>query len=587
MDDEKALRDFLNENPAFQDDENDKSLIFDEELKSSGFLSNKYKTFNFPEDVILTDQLQNKESNFKLPKFLQKFTAPLNLNQSVAENNYLGKDDIDNNINSIASVFSKDHEEVSGLRRVFQKSIIFLSIHLFSFLILCLIGLNLFRFNFLISFFFILFYLAVSNTFYIVVADRSYVWLSLLGQILIIIFINSFYGLGFSLVTLGLGALILLFSYLAYTELEKVQLSSRLFSVSHITNESSRILFLAIILVLVLGVFNSIRKEGSANFISRVFLENNIILDNFVVTNRGFSLNKYLLNGVFTIKSDNTTSFLDTKKGIDRAAVLRDFLKSNYRSGTLVSEDMVNTRASVSGECIRDGKSPLCTEGLKILDTDSYFASTTNVYMQCVVNPIAEPLTLEGINCKSAVANFDASFANWASCIDTPDSAACIKGVTNLENRLLYAWQRESFTNVNTDSVNFKIESPLKESDLINNITDIDATNLAIDKFLSYPLKGDDFRELSKIYYYNTINNIETVDTENSILPLPAIFSRFPQKSIIPAAFAIIVYLLFTVFSFLILMPAYFLTFLIWHILKLFGFVQIEIETVESEIVSI
>ncbi|MEM1312860.1 MAG: hypothetical protein AAGF07_05365 [Patescibacteria group bacterium] len=127
-----------------------------------------------------------------------------------------------------------------------------------------------------------------------------------------------------------------MFTYYAYSELEKVQLSSRLFSISHITTESIRILITVVILVLSLGVFNKSLSQGSADYISEAFLDKPVILDNLVLGRyKNFSLNRYLMKGRFYLDSGKLRSDL-VRPANKTTFVFSEFLTLNYRSSEIV-----------------------------------------------------------------------------------------------------------------------------------------------------------------------------------------------------------------------------------------------------------
>jgi hypothetical protein len=286
------------------------------------------------------------QKEFTMPSFLQKVFSTKTDDKKSVDVEVLSEQEVkmlpfsqykpEANPNSFSSIFNKDHQEVFGIQRVFRKSIIFLILHLLSFGLLSFVGLNVFTLPILVSLIVAIGYVVITNIFYIIVADRSYVWLSLLGQAVLLLITHAFVGLSFGRVTLVFTILITLFTYFAYSELEKIQLSSRLFSISHITTESIRILITVIILVLSLGVFNKALSQGSENFINEAFLEKPFVLKNIVVGRyKTLSLNRYIMKGKFYIESNAVKSDL-VKPASGATFVFADFLTQNYRPSELL-----------------------------------------------------------------------------------------------------------------------------------------------------------------------------------------------------------------------------------------------------------
>jgi hypothetical protein len=476
------------------------SANLEKNFKKSLKLTNYYKKFD--EDSTSDLELppvktKQNQKNIKLPKFLRENPFKIYSKSNLEKNlNDLVDPVTENpeaqNINSIASVFSKDHEEVEGLRRVFKKSLSFLIIHLTLFLALSLSGLFFFSLNPLLTMGTAILYIVFTNIFFIIVADKSYVFVALLAQFILLIFANSLFGLGFSAVTLLITSIIVLFNYLAYSELEKIQLSSRLFSISHITAESTRILLTSMTLVFSLGVFNSIISEKSTNFIERVFLDNPFIMENFIIDGTSpTSANRYLMGGRFFVDASDNVKYFDRNTATIRTATYRDFLKENYRtSDVLTSGEIQLIRSS-------------CETGFNSLE--------------------------------------------------------CNQRVISRENELLSEWDKEAYSELRTKrGLNLKLEDTL------------DRRTLEV---------------LTKQLYENEITRFESVESGNDLIPEWLLL--VPLSNIIPAFFAIGVYFFLFLIRFFISWISTILSIIIWSFLKWAGVVQIDIETVESEIVTI
>jgi hypothetical protein len=403
------------------------------------------------------------------------------------------------NPNSLTSIFSGDKDKASGINRVFRKSVIFLGIQLVVFLAFIIFSINFFS-SIFFALAFLIINVAVSNIFYIIVADRSYMWLSLLGQAFSIILVNSFLGLGFNLPTLIVTLFVVLLNFLAYSELEKVQLSSRLFSISHITGESTRILLTASIFLTALNLFNGIiyegnktgQKLGTQPFLSRVLFTNKLIMDNILIgQTESLSVNNRVMKGSFYISSADNNSILIDGSSVSvattRQATFSNFLEENYKFSSVLS------------------------------DADQTLIETQK-------------------------------------CTTPANSPECNLVLSQEKISLLEQWRLESYSNLP-----YTLETPLN----IGN-----------------------FRLITEQYYLNIVSGFES-EKPDSTVPIDTSLLFLPPTTIIPAfiAFLLMIGLFFT--RFLLNWIVQITSWIIWKILAFSGFVQIEVETVEAEIVSI
>ncbi len=288
------------------------------------------------------------ESGFNVPGFLRKaFVQDKDQSQDIAEKTI--QPAVENGdqkflpytpeynfgqepVNNFSSVFNNDHQKVFGIQRVFKKSITFLILHFISFFLLVIASINLFNLNILLSLFVSVLYIAITNIFYIVVADKNYVYLNILAQGIILLIVHAFLGLSFDKITLLFTLISLILLYFAYNELEKIQLGSRLFSIAHITSESTRIISTVVILILCLGVFNKAIFVSPENFVLNSFLDKPLVLNDLVIGKyKNLSLNRFLMKGKFyteagVVKSDTV------KPDKNRTNLLfSDFLTYNYK----------------------------------------------------------------------------------------------------------------------------------------------------------------------------------------------------------------------------------------------------------------
>jgi hypothetical protein len=476
-----------------------------------------YKKFDDEIEVLIS----KSKNSFALPKFLSKnkndekssarnFT-PMNPG-SVQTPNALPytKPDFKTNPNSFTSVFSKDNDQVVGVARVFRKSIMFLILQVLCYLALIIpltvgiIGnfssLTSTGISFVVLTLGIIFYTVITSIFYIIVADRSYIWINLFLQSLLLIVINSFIGQGFSIVTLITAFMIFVLSYFSYLEVEKVQVSSRFFSINYVTNEAIKILTTVAIIVISITFFNTILNIGSKNFVTQNLVQNDFVFRNIVVgKNANLSLNRWVLPKNYTIGENSKIQTPDAS-GASKSITFFDFLSVNYRKGepVLNEKELENIKKT---QCLNKEKEcDTLIQREKISKIQKWLSEETNPYSS--VNYTEKP--------------------------------------TYLEN-------------------------PGAELDV------------------------NSFKEIMKVYYSEKITDFEA-DKSFTKVPfldnVPKQFLNYGQY-LIPAIFALILFIIFMILKFFLHLISGVAVWIVWKILLLFGFAQIEVELVESEIVSI
>ena len=454
-----------------------------------------YKQFQDDSEIIV-----GEKPSFKLPKFLsqrensktkldalKKSQANPEQSQSSGELPFT-EPNFKDNPNSFTSIFNKDHDKINGVQRVFRKSITFLILQLLAFVSLSIATIATFTLNlngivptaiFSSSVLaLIVAYTVVSGIFYIIVADRSYIWISLLLQGLSLVLLYSFIGQGFSFPTIIFGLLITLLSYFAYLEIEKVQVSTRFFSIGYVTAESTKILSTIAILTVCLGVFNTVSFQTPKTFLSRNLIDNETVFGNLVANNSRFSLNTILqIKGDYRVNKNTSILLSSDSKEVD----VKDFVQKNY--------------------------------------------------------PVADSINCVGTDKE----------CNSQSSQDT----------------------------------NSKLQNNLSRLVELGQIS----SNPKLSDRLSYPL----YKSLLKGYYADKINDFETQKNSQNIPFLNNIqWIIEPSRTVfIPALIAIIFYIGLLVIKFLIHFVSSLATWLVWKLLTMTGFVKIEIELVESEIVSI
>ena len=319
---------------------------------------------NFEPSSPLLPKSNNSQNHFQKTKIKNNDTNSLADNHTNFAQDW--ENNFDNRMNKTEQGLKKISNKVAivkdGSDRVFRKSMIFLLLSVVSFGFLTLAGINLFFWsqNLLISFVIIFLSLVIyticTNIFFIILADKLYLWVFLGCHFLIIAFFHSIIG-SLNIVTLTMALATVILVFFGYSELEKTQLGSRLFMIGNITGESTRILLTLSTLVVCLGVFNNIISKGttggkftsSENYFSQAFLENDFVINNVLIGSKNSAPNSagqnvgrnIGLNTAFMGRTPNTlfVSEGSLKKQIDgevQNATLGDFLANNYKAGQII-----------------------------------------------------------------------------------------------------------------------------------------------------------------------------------------------------------------------------------------------------------
>lgn len=395
---------------------------------------------------------------------------------------------VENNesINSFSTIFNQDHDQIQGIKRVFRKSILLLSLSLIAFVAMAYASVSLFTVTPLFTLVSFFAYLILSVIFFIIVADRSYVWLCLLAHIFGVLLVSSFVNQLFSPVTLITAGIIAILYYFAYTELEKAQLGSRLFSIRLISKEAIYLLITLALLVLSLGAFGLIKDKGTVNFVEQDILGNEFVFNEVLMGNgRAVNLNRVLIDASPQFGAGNTEY------------TFREFLIENYRDG-----------GNVIGQ-----------------------SEQTDIILDCQFERGEE------------------------ECVD-------IVAITREERLTAYAQEAYPEVDFGLDTV----------------------------------LDGPRYEQIVREYYVNLIEDfVEPIEDQNTADLarvfgfIPADFSNYllNKENIIPAIVALVIFVIGSLFRPLLAWLVYTLTEILWGVLKLARFVRIEVETVESEVVSI
>ena len=410
-----------------------------------------------------------------LPSFLnrgfrQNQAKSENLSQITSQNSKISQAPVNESHNSLTSIFTRDKDEIDNIKRVFRKSIVFLTVSLLSFGLSSLASSN-FTLQSLLALVFTSFgFIALTNIFFIIVAHRTYVWLFLLGQFLILAITQFPYST--SLSTLIVGLLTVMLTYLAYLDLEKVQLGSRLFSIPYIVGESTKILTTAIILIITLSAFNQIEAKGVDKFIGDSVLSIPIVLE--------------------------------------RAAI--PLYQSNYlKSANLdLSQD---SQTTVKALICAERKLNCTPTNRTVLSVEEY----AKIQNECKTNGTGES------GCEAIV-----------------EAAQTV---------------------------------------VLNNYLNQDLPNLGLT--LDSKLGGNNYQLALRQLIQNKIQNFAD-PARLSFLP-----DYIPAKAVVPFTVSLVIFILLSIFKFIFVWIGYIVTWILWKLLQITGFVRLDIEMVEAEIVGI
>lgn len=255
------------------------------QLKAKSTENTEIQSTSIPQSLDNRSILQKPgiQSKLGLPSFLNRSTKPPvaivnpeTVHKSDNEAKHSTGFTVDEN-NSLTSIFKRDQDEISNIKRVFRKSIMFLTLALLSFGLSSLASSSFVFQSFLALVFTGFGFIALTNIFFIIVAHRTYVWLFLIGQFIILSITQ--YPFSTNLSTLIIGFVVVLLTYLAYLDLEKVQLGSRLFSVPYIVGESTKILSSVLVFIVCLSSYNQISSKGLDKFLGESILSVPIFMD--------------------------------------------------------------------------------------------------------------------------------------------------------------------------------------------------------------------------------------------------------------------------------------------------------------------
>ncbi|GAB4149589.1 MAG: hypothetical protein OHK0017_13830 [Patescibacteria group bacterium] len=434
------------------------------------------------QSIIKSETMPKKQS--KLPGFLSKITLENNSKPETSQAFYLDskegsrvptelkqKEELVESKNSFTSIFQKEQDEISSIRRVFRKSIVFMAIALFGFGLTSLTASTFLWSNWLLVLISSLAFVILTNIFFIIVAHRTYIWLFLLGELILLVITQ-----GVQMHTLIVGITIVLLTYLAYLDLEKIQLGSRIFSVPYVIGECTKLLTTVVILTIALSVGNQVYNKGVDVFIADNFLANRTIMAQVV---RPFTQN-------FTLKS----VLANQDKNPDYQTV---------RQIVCLEKDLDCNNPKIASRNI------LTEEQFAAIDAD------------CKLNK-------------------------------TPEEDCNVRKV-EAENTTLVGYIKDVFPGLNLS--------------LKDRITD------------------NNYREVLNVYYRTKIKNyVQTTDFK--FLP-----SALNKNTIYPLSLALMVFIFLSIVRFLFVWLVFLLTWITWKILQFAGFVRIDVEMVEAEIVGI
>jgi hypothetical protein len=117
-------------------------------------------------------------------------------------------------------------------------------------------------------------------------------------------------------------------------DIEKNQLSSRLFSINQITADATRTLCTVVSLILAIGVFNGILAMGTGNFLRREVFQNEFLVQNLIIGDAFPGLNRIFLKGTTRFENVDQLVQRGVWKPVDPESNVRlfNFIVLNYNS---------------------------------------------------------------------------------------------------------------------------------------------------------------------------------------------------------------------------------------------------------------
>jgi hypothetical protein len=195
------------------------------------------------------------------------------------------------------------------------------------------------------------FYTVTSLLLFIVLSDKKILWLSLVLQMIIAILYSVFLGQGSSFVVIFGSLFNLFFGYVGYLDLEKHQLSSRIFTLGGIARDTNKTLTIISIITLTIILYSSIAGLGSKVFIQNYLLNSNSKVEELVVKT---GINKLLNSSGLGPNPFDNYSYLDQKvieqndKKEKIPLLFRSFLKSSY----LYQKSKESLKSLEGSECL-------------------------------------------------------------------------------------------------------------------------------------------------------------------------------------------------------------------------------------------
>ena len=195
------------------------------------------------------------------------------------------------------------------------------------------------------------FYTATSIILFIILSDKKILWLSLVLQTAIAILYAMFLGQGSSFVVIFGTLFNLFFGYVGYLDLEKHQVSSRIFTLGAMARDTNKTLTIISIITLTMILYSSIAGLGSKTFTQTYLLNSTSKVEEVIVKT---GINKIMNSTGLGPNPFDNYIYLDEKvlelneKRDKIPLIFRSFLKSSY----LYEKTKESLKSFAGAECL-------------------------------------------------------------------------------------------------------------------------------------------------------------------------------------------------------------------------------------------
>ena len=252
------------------------------------------------------------------------------------------------NVKNIGNTLNKTFVDDKITKRVAVKCNIFLLISNLLFAGIVLSSLFIVDLNPLILFGVSLAYIAFTTIFYIITPLRKFVYYHLIFIVFAFVALAiamPFLFEKFSLIPIAAAIIACIIGLVAFKEVERSQLSSRLFFINEVSKSSVRVLEAFVIFSIVSVFLTSVMTMGAGNFVSKKIIGNDQIVNNIVLNNNATLSNAFSNLGMLTF-DDFVAGYQNNEDELTYGNLISYYTQENgYKIDT---ESVESTRESLT-----------------------------------------------------------------------------------------------------------------------------------------------------------------------------------------------------------------------------------------------